>query len=94
MANVPFTLEEFAHLKREPELVMEEHYPGVTELVAQLGLNIDELLRMWGFTYWSSEKAKRELGYRPKHNFQEFYAAFKEGNEAYYPFAGLPWWGT
>lgn len=38
------------------------------------------------------EKAKRELRYQPEHNFSEFYTALKEGDEGYYPFAGLPWW--
>lgn len=94
MANVPFTPEEFARFKREPRVVLEERYPGVTELVTSRGVDLDELLKMWGFTYWSIEKAKRELRYQPEHNFSEFYAALKKGNEDYYPFANLPWWGT
>ncbi len=94
MANVPFALEEFARLKREPRVVLEERYPGVTELMASRGLGLNELLAMWGFTYWSIEKAKQELGYQPEHNFPEFYAALKEGDEGYYPFANLPWWGA
>lgn len=94
MADVPFTLEEFARLKQEPRVVLEERYPGALESVATRGLDLDELLAMWGFTYWSTEKAKLELGYQPQHNFSQFYAAFKEGDEAYYPFANLPWWGA
>ncbi len=66
----------------------------MAELVAARGLDLDEMLEMWGFTYWSVEKAKRELGYRPEHNFSEFYTALKEGDESYYPFANLPWWGA
>jgi UDP-glucose 4-epimerase len=94
MADVPFTPAEFARLKQEPRAVLEEDYPGVTELVASRGLDLTELVEMWGFTYWSTEKAKLELGYQPQHNFSEFYAALKGGDEAYYPFANLPWWGA
>ncbi len=94
MADVPFVPEEFARLKREPVAVLEERYPGVTELIAGRGLDLDEMLEMWGYTYWSIEKAKRGLEYRPRHNFSEFYAALQEGDEAYYPFANLPWWGA
>ncbi len=94
MAEVPFAPEAFARLKRDPKGVLEERHPGVMELVAARGLDLDEMLEMWGFTYWSIEKAKRELRYQPEHNFSEFYAALKKGNEDYYPFANLPWWGT
>lgn len=94
MAEVPFTPEEFAHLKREPAAVLEEHYPGVAELIADRGLDLDEMLTMWGFTYWSIEKAKRELRYQPEHNFSAFFPAFQKGDETYYPFANLPWWGA
>lgn len=94
MADVPFTPEEFARLKREPEVVMEERYPGVAELIASRGLVLDELVEMWGFTYWSIEKAKRELRYQPEHNFSAFFTALQKGDEAYYPFADLPWWGA
>lgn len=94
MAEVPFTPEEFARLKREPRAVLEERYPGVAELVASRGSDLAELVEMWGFTYWSIKKAKLELGYQPEHNFSEFYAALKEGDEGYYPFANLPWWGA
>ncbi len=58
-----------------------------------LGGGFGALAREWGFTYWSSEKATRTLGYRPRYNFPEFFGALKEGNRAYYPYADLPWWG-
>ncbi len=94
MAEVPFAPEVFTRFKRDPKVVLKERYPGVAELVAARGLDLDEMLKMWGFTYWSVAKAKRELAYRPEHNFSEFYAALKEGDESYYPFANLPWWGA
>jgi len=48
---------------------------------------------MWGWTYWSIEKTKQLLRYSPQHNFPQFYEALKRGDEAYYPYANLPWWG-
>lgn len=50
----------------------------------------DELGKMWGYTYWSSDRAKQVLGYKPKHNFPQFFEALKEGNEAHYPHADFP----
>lgn len=92
--RLSLTPDEFAQLRRNPVDVLvdvlEERYPGVIELVARRELNIGELLRMWGFTFWSSEKAKRELGYLPQHNFPEFFAALKAGDEGYFPFENLP----
>jgi hypothetical protein len=43
------------------------------------GSDFGELVRMWGFTYWSIAKAKRVLGYAPLYNFPEFFEALKRG---------------
>lgn len=94
MAEVPFSENEFTRWRREPLILMEEQFPGFAELIAQQGEDSEELLRRWGYTYWSIEKAKQKLGYQPKHNFPEFYSALKEGNERYYPYANLSWWGV
>jgi nucleoside-diphosphate-sugar epimerase len=93
MAAVPFSVEEFGRFGGEPEMVLEERFPGIRELVEQHGEDFGALAREWGFTYWSTEKAERVLGYRPRYNFPEFFAALKEGDRAYYPYADLPWWG-
>ena len=93
MAAVPFSVEEFGWFGGEPEMVLEERFPGIRELVEQHGEDFGALAREWGFTYWSTEKAERVLGYRPRYNFPEFFAALKEGDRAYYPYADLPWWG-
>ncbi|MBW5448575.1 NAD-dependent epimerase/dehydratase family protein [Cohnella sp. CFH 77786] len=93
MADVPFSKEEFRTFSKEPVAFMESRFPGVSDLVGRHGREIGELLQMWGFTYWSIDKAKEWLGYRPVHNFCEFYTALQEGNEAYYPYANYPWWG-
>lgn len=51
-------------------------------------------MKMWGKTYWSIEKAKQKLGYKPQYNFEGYLQALKEDNPDYYPFANLPWWGV
>jgi len=68
MAEVPLSTEEFGRWNREPESFIEERYPGVAELAEEQGADFGELVRMWGFTYWSIEKAKRVLGHRPRYN--------------------------
>ncbi len=94
MARVPFAPEEFGRFAREPEALLEERFPGVAGAVEEQGEDLGELAREWGFTYWSSEKAGRLLGYAPGYNFPEFFEALKRGDRAHYPFADLPWWGV
>src|SRR5919112_2174579 len=94
MAELPFSVEEFGKWSREPETFLEGRYPGVARLVEDQGANFGELVRMWGFTYWSIEKARRVLGYAPRYNFPEFLEALKRGDGSHYPYADLPWWGV
>jgi UDP-glucose 4-epimerase len=94
MAEVPFSADEFLQWKQEPKAFLERHFPGIEQVVEARGEHLDELAKMWGFTYWSIDKAKQLLGYAPKYNFPEFYEALKHGDEAYYPYANLPWWGV
>ena len=94
MAEVPFSIEEFDQWSRNPQSFLEERYPGVTRLVEEQGADFEELVRMWGFTYWSIEKAKRVLEYSPRYNFPEFFEALQRGDRAHYPYANLAWWGV
>ena len=94
MDEVPFSVEEFGEWSREPEGFLEGRYPGVAGLVGEQGVDFGELVRMWGFTYWSIEKAKRVLGYRPRYNFPEFFEALRRGERSHYPYRDLPWWGV
>src|SRR5215218_2365157 len=94
MAEVPFPVEEFGKWSREPETFLEGRYPGLAGLVEEQGANFGELVRMWGFTYWSIEKARRVIGYAPRYNFPEFLEALKRGDGSHYPYADLPWWGV
>jgi nucleoside-diphosphate-sugar epimerase len=94
MAEVPFSDEEFGRFSREPEAVLEQRFPGIAKLAGEQGEDFGELVRMWGFTYWSIKKAKRALGFRPLYNFPEFFEALKRGDRSHYPYADLPWWGV
>lgn len=94
MAEVPFSVEEFARFRREPEAVLEERFLGIRGLVEEHGEDLGALAREWGFAYWSSEKAGRVLGYAPRYNFPEFFEALSRGDRDYYPYENLPWWGV
>jgi UDP-glucose 4-epimerase len=92
MAEVPFASEDLKALRQNPLPTLEKHYPGLTELLARR--QIDPLPLLWGRTAWSVEKAKELLGYRPAYNFDGFLRALESGDDAHYPYAGLPWWGV
>jgi len=94
MAKVPFSKDEFLAWRQEPKALLEKHFPGLSKLVEARGESLDELTKMWGYTYWSVDKAKQKLGYEPKNNFPQFYEALKQNNESHYPYANLPWWGV
>ena len=66
----------------------------VARLAEEQGADFEELVRMWGFTYWSIEKAKRALRYAPRYNFPEFFEGLKRGDRSHYPYENLPWWGV
>ena len=92
MAEAPFTAGDARALHDDPVAVLERYYPGVSDLAQSRGLNLKELI--WGRTIWQVDKAKRLLGYQPQYNFDGFLRALESGDTAYYPFAGLPWWGV
>ena len=92
MAETPFDDAEAAALARDPAPVLERHWPGCAALFAERRLDLDELV--WGWAVWRVEKARRTLGYRPRHGFAEFLEALRADDRAYYPFAGLPQWGV
>ena len=92
MAETPLDPADAEKLAKEPLELLERHWPGTRELVETRALDMSELV--WGATVWPVEKAKRELGYAPRYGFGEFLSAFRAGNDAHYPFAGLPQWGV
>jgi nucleoside-diphosphate-sugar epimerase len=87
MADTPFEPEDARELARDPAAAIERHWPGATDDV-----DVDSVV--WGWALWPVEKAKRELGWRPRYGFPEFLEAFRRGDTGHYPFAGLPQWGV
>jgi nucleoside-diphosphate-sugar epimerase len=94
MAEVPFSRGELGEWKQAPVGFLEKHFPGISQQVKARGENLEELASMWGSTYWSIDKAKQMLRYAPRYNFPQFQAALQQGNDAYYPYVNLPWWGV
>lgn len=92
MADVPFTQADAIELSADPLSVFDRYWHGTRALVEEKGLNLDDLI--WGKTIWSTDKAKRLLGYKPHYNFTEFLRALRQDNPAHYPFANLEWWGV
>jgi UDP-glucose 4-epimerase len=92
MAEVPFTEADARALHDDLAGTLERYYPGVQALIQERGLNLSELV--WGRTIWPIAKAKRMLDYQPQYNFDRFLRALAAGDTAYYPFAGLSWWGV
>ncbi len=93
VSDVPFASVDEEELIANPEQVIEKYYPGAIDIFKQNDIDVNKQLSIWGNRYWLNEKAKRELGFTPSYNFDGFLKALKEKNTAYYPFAGLPWWG-
>jgi nucleoside-diphosphate-sugar epimerase len=91
MAYVPFAPDEAMTMASDPASVIERHWPGTAALAEERGTDIRSLI--WGETLWPIDKARRELGWNPRHNFGEFLKAWRVGDESYYPFAGFPQWG-
>lgn len=71
---------------------LDRHWPGITSLVGERGLDLDALV--WGRVLYPVDKARNELGYAPQHDFSTFLEAWRRGDSAYYPYADEPWWGT
>jgi nucleoside-diphosphate-sugar epimerase len=94
MSEVPFTSEDEIELASNPRKVIEKYYPGANEIFERKGINVEEMMGEWGRTYWPIDKAKRELGFNPKYNFDGFLKALATDDRDYYPFADLPWWGV
>lgn len=91
MADTPLTDDDAAEIADDPRAVLDRHWPGTSALVADRGLDLDELV--WGWALWRVEKAKQLLGYAPRHGFGEFLDALRARDTGYYPFAGFAQWG-
>jgi UDP-glucose 4-epimerase len=94
MSDIPFSKEDERDLASNPRNVLERYYPGAKEIFEQKDVNVEEIMNIWGNTYWPMDKAKKGLGFQPEYNFKGFLHALKEHKEDYYPYANLPWWGV
>ncbi|MFP5115920.1 NAD-dependent epimerase/dehydratase family protein [Bacillaceae bacterium C204] len=94
MSDVPYSCEDETELFSNPRKVIEKYYPGANEIFTEKGINVEEILSIWGNTYWPIHKAKEVLGFQPEYNFEGFLKALKKDDLDYYPFADLPWWGV
>lgn len=92
MAPTPFSRADAARLATDPEALVERYWPGTRALAAEIGLDVRELV--WGATVWPIEKARRVLGFEPRHGFGEFVDALRRGDRAYYASSGESQWGV
>jgi nucleoside-diphosphate-sugar epimerase len=92
MAATPFEPADAAAMHRDPLEVIERYWPGATELFREKGIDARE--HIWATFLWPIDEAVKELGYRPRWNFDAFLEALREGDTDRYPFLGLPHWGV
>jgi nucleoside-diphosphate-sugar epimerase len=91
MADSGFVPEDLHALGRDIGQTLDQRWPGTAELVEAHGLDLDELV--WGRLIFPVDKAKTDLGYRPRYDFAAFLDAWRRGDLGHYPYAGEPWWG-
>jgi len=68
----PFTDADWPELVERPDVVIERHWPGAVELLAEHGLTVPRVHHRYDIT-----KAQTILGYSPQHNFEEFLARLR-----------------
>lgn len=71
--GAPFVQKDAEFLKKEPLLVWEEYYPGVSEFFEEIGLDVP------GIKFWyNTEKATKHLGFSPKLSLQNVMQQYYE----------------
>ena len=63
MSDVPFTQVDETELVLNPRKVIVKYYPGANEVFTKKGINVEEIMSIWGNTYWSIHRAKERLGF-------------------------------
>ena len=81
-----------ADLARDLPGTLERLWPGTIAELRECGAKLEDLV--WGGAFYSVEKARTQLGYRPDYDFAAFLDAWRRGEHDHYPFADEPWWGT
>ncbi len=92
MADSGLTADDLSPLDADLPTVLDQRWPGTTELVRERGLDLAALV--WGRTIFPVDHARSVLRYSPQHNFDAFLEAFRNGDHSYYPNADEAWWGA
>ena len=73
----PYGGAEPGELQSLPRAVVERHYPGVPELLEELGLSVPEVPY-----YFSHEKTRGQLGFRSQHDLGEVARLYREWRDS------------
>ncbi len=92
MADSMLSPQDFPDLEADIAAALDQRWPGTSELVERHGLDLDDLV--WGRLVFPIDKAKADLGYRPRYDMAAFLAAWQRDEPGHYPYAGEPWWGV
>ena len=71
--GAPFVQEDATDLIRTPLSVLGRYYPSAPEFLAEIGVNVPEI-RFW----YTTEKAKKHLGFSPKLSLQDVMGQYYE----------------
>jgi nucleoside-diphosphate-sugar epimerase len=92
MADNALTPDDIEGLDADLASTLERLWPGTLDLVAERGAQLDDLI--WGGALYLVDKARAELGYRPRYDFAAFLGAWRRGDTGHYPYAHRDWWGA
>jgi len=74
--GAPFVQAEAEDLKKAPLVVLEKYYPGVSQFLEEIGLNVPPI------TFWyNTQKAKKHLGFSPKFSLKDVMLQYYENKE-------------
>ena len=92
MADSGLAAADVPQLQKEVGEVVEQHWPGMSALLVERDLLLDELV--WGRHIYPLDHAKNVLGYQPQYGFDAFLQALGQRDTSHYPYADEPWWGV
>ena len=92
MADSGLAAADVPQLQKEVGEVVEQHWPGMSALLVERDLLLDELV--WGRRIYPLDHAKNVLGYQPQYGFDAFLQALGQRDTSHYPYADEPWWGV
>lgn len=92
MADSGLSLDDLPRLSADALGVLDERYPGTTDVVRRRALDVDSLV--WGRRVYPVDRPRSLLGYSPQYDFAAFLVALERGDTDHYPYADEPWWGV